>query len=726
MYLSSLKSVFLLILITACTGRIDIPERSRLPAGLKSEILKSSTDASESELHEGIMKIVYIHGINCHNPDYSLPFQLRFADRLELQRSTELDGTSQLSFYTFRSNSLSYPERVAKRENYDKLSEVYKVNDPTGQYLVGKSLYTSVIPDSNFKKKDFDKRYKKLLKQQFGKNNDSPAVASGRFSEVSKERVPVQNYTDYADYCIGRNVDGIRKTGIHNDAREARFDEALETGRIAAAVRMKHDKKNQENPDEKHKHEELPRLPGVSVREFVPKNPENHKYKKYVFYEIFWSPLSEGEKLKWLQQDFATNSKRDGQDTSLTSVQTRAAANRGIKDAVLNAGIPDAVFYVGAGKEDIRRFVASALCFALHPEGDEAQSLLGNGSCDLSPENQDNHDRVLFISESLGSRIMFDALTELAFSAERPGNRSQLSEAFEKSMLPDILADARFYMFANQLPLLEIGLADFRLDRADSSSLLGLNVRRGPLIGERYEKMRTSSAECLANTFPLLNYFGQGRSEKPHPVRIQAGLLSDRLMAAEQNWQDIIRQEKNDLEYANRYLDTVEACQAALEDLGRRLPKSASVTTDKFTAYIDMYSEFDLVRRSLIALESSGPRTLDMIIRRRIIEELSTAQSEGELERNYAQSVLDNATFKVLAFSDPNDVLTYELSSEFRKNFTMIDFVNVPMRVAVPLLPINGGAGIFVNPVNAHLNFRFSKQTMDLILDGKCKDCTPE
>jgi hypothetical protein len=135
----------------------------------------------------------------------------------------------------------------------------------------------------------------------------------------------------------------------------------------------------------------------------------------------------------------------------------REYANRIVKEGVLDMLLSDAVLYVGSYGVKIERSVAEVLCRAVSSQAYDSEQ-----TCDWATVGTAaQHERFIFMTHSLGSRIIYDSLLELSGQPMRPGVEV-FDPEYLKSTEPvakDIIANtAAVYMFANQLPLL--GLAD--------------------------------------------------------------------------------------------------------------------------------------------------------------------------------------------------------------------------------------------------------------------------
>ena len=114
---------------------------------------------------------------------------------------------------------------------------------------------------------------------------------------------------------------------------------------------------------------------------------------------------------------------------------SRAVINEMIKTGVLNDGLSDAALYLGSYQAVMRRGVMIGLCAFLD----------GRFVNDQCIPTTTSHASVALLSESLGSYMLFDAIEALDRSnANSPAGAPLFSRL------------RQFYMFANQIPLLEL------------------------------------------------------------------------------------------------------------------------------------------------------------------------------------------------------------------------------------------------------------------------------
>lgn len=123
----------------------------------------------------------------------------------------------------------------------------------------------------------------------------------------------------------------------------------------------------------------------------------------------------------------------------------RAELNNALKVELLNDCLADAVLYNGARSTELRRDMRAAVCATLDGK------LVGD-SCDVGGATDPRP--VVFVTESLGSKFLFDAVRDLWNAT---GRRS----ATQQAALGGRLANVRMlFMLANQIPLLDLADAD--------------------------------------------------------------------------------------------------------------------------------------------------------------------------------------------------------------------------------------------------------------------------
>lgn len=158
-------------------------------------------------------------------------------------------------------------------------------------------------------------------------------------------------------------------------------------------------------------------------------------------YRIFWDEAFwEGLQSPHVGQDDFLG------DTSLSML--RRKFNRQLKDEIVNYGFSDAVMYLGPTGGTIREAVRGAVCAAALDAGgygfrEQGPTTTPEAACRLVNNTTIESNAFTFISESLGSKIVFDIF------------RSSLTDGRDDA-LDGIMAGSEVYMLANQLPLLSL------------------------------------------------------------------------------------------------------------------------------------------------------------------------------------------------------------------------------------------------------------------------------
>lgn len=191
----------------------------------------------------------------------------------------------------------------------------------------------------------------------------------------------------------------------------------------------------------------------------------------------------------WLQQPYV------GHDLRFPG---RTWGNGYLKKKVINFGFSDATLYTGNFGEVMRTGTQNALCLMLlESEPDHRQAgtshshsapcaLVGAGTksgiAALEPA------QMVYLTESLGSRLLFDSLQETATL------RSGEAEAVRALAAQIVGSDPIVYMSANQLPLL--GLARLKVEEGNGTAKLAepqrsflrdFLVSSAPLTGHPHE-----------------------------------------------------------------------------------------------------------------------------------------------------------------------------------------------------------------------------------------------
>ena len=218
--------------------------------------------------------------------------------------------------------------------------------------------------------------------------------------------------------------------------------------------------------------------------------------KEVLFYELTWSEITREEKKELLAYD-----------TSGEYSYRRAALN-GVMKNFSNDAIADPLIYSGDSREPIQASFAQSFCWMLNDWNDLPER--GKGHCSVATEVAAEHlmrDDYVFISHSLGSRIVSDGLQRIAgilprqekFFQEKGLDAANL-EAGPKLVAALQTKHVPIFMLSNQLPLLQLGrkLPEVRGQEADYCEP----------EGHHYNQRMVSQASIVAFSDPndLLSY----------------------------------------------------------------------------------------------------------------------------------------------------------------------------------------------------------------------------
>jgi hypothetical protein len=160
--------------------------------------------------------------------------------------------------------------------------------------------------------------------------------------------------------------------------------------------------------------------PGVSPIEFV---------------FVVWSPLSESIKDNLLY---------DAAPPTGIFPFRRARLNGELKETLLNRCLADAIVYLGQAGDPIRSAMERVACELL------GGGLDGHGVCRSAGEAMPAN--LVFVTESLGSKVLFDAVRNLRErTAADPEEAVRLEKAVGRTQA--------LYLVSNQVPLLDLGAA---------------------------------------------------------------------------------------------------------------------------------------------------------------------------------------------------------------------------------------------------------------------------
>ncbi|MEP6343358.1 MAG: hypothetical protein ABJ275_08590 [Maricaulaceae bacterium] len=163
---------------------------------------------------------------------------------------------------------------------------------------------------------------------------------------------------------------------------------------------------------------------------------------EFAVYRVFW------DEIFWNELQFAHVGQDDNQGSSQELAGLRRKYNRILKDDLVNYGFSDAVMYLGPAGAQIRRAVKGAMCSAaLDAAGfsfkQQGASVSQQNVCSTADNTSLELNQFAFVTESLGSKIMFDLMQD----AQQDG---------KDTAIDDLIAGTEVYMLANQLALLSL------------------------------------------------------------------------------------------------------------------------------------------------------------------------------------------------------------------------------------------------------------------------------
>lgn len=217
----------------------------------------------------------------------------------------------------------------------------------------------------------------------------------------------------------------------------------------------------------------------LTRRSFVYHDQDHHLTVPVLAAEITWSGLTAWVKDKQLAFDL-TNNVAPGimpRDHDVSSLQhdpnpveiacpgipdasypyRRLMVNRLVKEGTLDMSLSDAVLYMGSYGPKIERAVAEVMCRLTSTKTYESTE-----RCEWPALDALERRQFVFMTHSLGSRIVYDTLLELMRVSLRPHTAPVFDPNYLDQAEPiaeEIIGHtAAVYMFANQLPL--VGLAN--------------------------------------------------------------------------------------------------------------------------------------------------------------------------------------------------------------------------------------------------------------------------
>lgn len=195
------------------------------------------------------------------------------------------------------------------------------------------------------------------------------------------------------------------------------------------------------------------------------------RYNIYRFFwdDYFWNGL-EFAHVGYddaLYADAESSEPRPEQPVHERVAPLRQRFNSHLKDSLVTYGVSDAAMYMGPAGELIRQGASAAMCAALHDAASGNLDQMGvvdpsNGWRTLPVGDPCAHTPAsvgafALVSESLGSRVVFDVLRDARSAPDGSALRALIAQQ------PEV------FMLANQLPLIGLGRLDAQRDGARAS-----------------------------------------------------------------------------------------------------------------------------------------------------------------------------------------------------------------------------------------------------------------
>lgn len=193
-------------------------------------------------------------------------------------------------------------------------------------------------------------------------------------------------------------------------------------------------------------------------------------FDKIRVYQLRWSPAATSIKEAYLGYDLPLPVPENRADDLICGKKSEpeisnrpdgfrakpALLNGLLKTQLMNQNFSDPVMYLGNYGTVLRKLVKQGLCFMMRDDITSASFIetripIQNACQNLENNKQSLISNYAFVSRSMGSSLLFDAMGDLVIQEE--ANRNKKSSKVY-SMLSQ---SSHFFMLANQLPLLSLG-----------------------------------------------------------------------------------------------------------------------------------------------------------------------------------------------------------------------------------------------------------------------------
>lgn len=161
---------------------------------------------------------------------------------------------------------------------------------------------------------------------------------------------------------------------------------------------------------------------------------------------ILWSPLTTPLKRQLCYDQTNKSAICTGEAANANYPYERASLNRLLKDTILDDCLSDAIIYQGKARNEINRQMQTAILKALSTPATPGTKRAFAASAAAVPSSLP----LVIVSESLGSKVVFDAMLKLVEGPEA-------DEATAAAGIRTIERTTQIFMGANQLPILALG-----------------------------------------------------------------------------------------------------------------------------------------------------------------------------------------------------------------------------------------------------------------------------
>lgn len=159
---------------------------------------------------------------------------------------------------------------------------------------------------------------------------------------------------------------------------------------------------------------------------------------------ILWSPLTTPLKARLCYDQTEKSATCPAEEKAKAYPYQRAVLNRMLKDSILDDCLSDAVIYQGRSRDQINERMQRAVLQAMATSGGKSSG----GDMAAAAASVEENIPLVVVSESLGSKVAFDAIFKLAES-KSSAQRAAGQRTFDRTTM--------IYMGANQVPILALG-----------------------------------------------------------------------------------------------------------------------------------------------------------------------------------------------------------------------------------------------------------------------------